>query len=388
MNLHQRDSNDEEHRDQTILHYWSYIRRPIDNPITAEEDTLTVVKLLLDKGADPMARDYEGFTPILLSAFNISGSKITNAVLNFFLEREEIGRLQKIDAMELAGAVIIHQCPRYDYIFTAFEYWHGALYLRLLETDGAGPIHKTPMKIGSTEEWVSSTELEHIFKDSSHCLIQSFLVRLRILSQLPGDNWDAIDIWLFFGFFHSDYNRIAYSEKFVEIMHLLWAMLESISHFDPDRDGLSAKTIMAVEKLVMVLTKLKKDDLKLEVLKTSLKLVLATDFDLDCADYFQSRFHPRSLVSFLKLFTMLADLPELLDEEIMGYLSKLVQRDRRDGRGRNLLLMARDLGDKKISHLLRAGRFEPYMVEGIKINYLPTVGLLIEAGSDDSNVGN
>jgi len=367
MNLHQRDPSDDEHRDKTILHHWCFFRRPIDNPITAEEDTLTVVKLLLDKGADPMARDYEGFTPILLSALNISDCEITNAVLNFLLERGEIGRLQKIDAMEFAGAVIIHHCPfNDDYLFKAFEYWHGALYLRLVETDGTdGQIYKTPMKSGRIVEWVSSTELEHIIKDSSDCLIQSFLVRLRILSKLPGENWDAIDLWLFRAFFlRDDCSRLEDEQRFVDILHILWAMLESISLFNSGEDGLGSLTIMAIEQLVMTLAKLEKDDLNVEAMKTSLKLTLATDnCHLDSSGILKRNQHVETL---FKLFTMLTDLPELLDEEIMGYLSKLVHRDRHDGRGRNLVLMARGIAGKN----------------------LPTVRLLLQAGADDPNADN
>jgi len=70
----------------TILHHWaSYC--PYD---LTEEDSLDIVQLLAEKGADLMVRDDEGFNP-LLTAANLSHTKM----LDYLLDQDEEG-IQRI----------------------------------------------------------------------------------------------------------------------------------------------------------------------------------------------------------------------------------------------------------------------------------------------------
>ena len=182
MRLDQRNPDD----GSTVLHHWA------GNPLgvlleerTEEESPLVVVKLLVEKGADPMALDNCGFTPIMIAAreFLPRTSRENFAIFDFLLENEAIHRQEKIDALELIGAVILSDPGNVLFFPKAFDYWRRALHLR--EMDGTEPaLLKTPMKRkeGLTTEWITSAQLEHVIQDSSQHLVQSFLVRLRIYS--------------------------------------------------------------------------------------------------------------------------------------------------------------------------------------------------------------
>jgi len=91
--------NQRNRKGQTVLHVWSDFR----HFRVTEEESLAVIKLILEKGASYllMARDHCGLTPIL-EAVLCENEK----VLNFLLESDSNDRLEKIDALELACAVI------------------------------------------------------------------------------------------------------------------------------------------------------------------------------------------------------------------------------------------------------------------------------------------
>jgi len=96
----------------------------MDRYISRQEDSLRVVKLLIENGADLLALDNWGFTR-LLEAANGShrGDLPTLSVLDFLLEREEYSRAEKIEAMELAGAVILQTIKNASLFHKAFDYW-------------------------------------------------------------------------------------------------------------------------------------------------------------------------------------------------------------------------------------------------------------------------
>jgi len=81
----------------TILDHW------IDLPHSCtEEESLVVVKYLIERGADLNVQDNKGFTPILKASL-----RQNLAVLEFFLKMNDINSMAKIDALELAGAAIL-----------------------------------------------------------------------------------------------------------------------------------------------------------------------------------------------------------------------------------------------------------------------------------------
>jgi len=127
--------------DGTVLHYWasgfyfSGFWKAVIRP--DQEDSLAVVKLLVEKGADVLALDDWGFTPLLVAANGLfSGDHLNLKVLDFLLEREEYSRAEKIEAMELAGAVILKNTKNASLFNRAFDYWRKALHLRHMKEDG------------------------------------------------------------------------------------------------------------------------------------------------------------------------------------------------------------------------------------------------------------
>lgn len=102
-----------------------------------KEQSLAIIQLLLDAGADPHAKNALGFTPITVAAYYSDLN-----VLDFLLERNEIGRMETIDALELVGAFIIRD-GKVNLMDKAFRNWRKSLKLRLIKSDGFGPIIKT-----------------------------------------------------------------------------------------------------------------------------------------------------------------------------------------------------------------------------------------------------
>lgn len=88
------------HNGSSLLHYWASVYELTPN----DPRILAVVQLLVGKGADLMARNKHGHTPIHVAA---GGDPCNHNVLDFLLERKEIDRVEKIVALELAGAVLL-----------------------------------------------------------------------------------------------------------------------------------------------------------------------------------------------------------------------------------------------------------------------------------------
>jgi len=124
-----------------------------------------LVKLLIDKGADLTAQGNPGFTP-LLSAANFNYPSWT--VLDYLLDRGEYSQMEKIEAMELAGAHILLNipCPIISQFPKAFQYWRQAHHLRQIEKERSGSSAEKILgrKIGRNVEWTTLDEIEDHFK--------------------------------------------------------------------------------------------------------------------------------------------------------------------------------------------------------------------------------
>jgi len=162
--------------------------------------SLEKFKLSLEDGAcDLNAFDGFGFNVILQVALgdvkNCMGKEPYLAVLDFLLERDDIPRVHKIDALELAGAILLSHDENHAKFALAFQYWRRALSLRLMDTE-EGPIYKTlaQYKNGQLSEWCSLEDLQRIEKDPVEREMQSFLVRIRIFA---GFGWRAACQYLF-----------------------------------------------------------------------------------------------------------------------------------------------------------------------------------------------
>ncbi len=281
LDLSQRDPKGSK---KTILHHWcsrsSWCSKCCCGPegIITEEETLVIVKLLINKGVDLTAPDSEGFTPILCAAAGGTTKGPPNFdCLDFLLKRDEISRLDKINAMELAGALILSDEKDPKCLLNhdiAFEYWRKALQLRQMETDSA--IEKIPLNIKSinTIEWVTSAQLEHVIQHPSEYLIQSLLVELRIYSGLKRENFN----FLLWGYLKSRCDQRGQLHRAIEFLNVFLAILEICLRFDDW--GFSQRTkIWAIERLASVLLHLLKHSpelLNIKTIQTSFDLILGT----------------------------------------------------------------------------------------------------------------
>lgn len=95
-------------KNYAALHHFTS-SQSYDNPF--DEDAARIVELFLAKGADLKARDIHGLTPLNVAAIgsrNNGSQECPNvSVLRYLLGREEVSLSEKIDALELAGAMIL-----------------------------------------------------------------------------------------------------------------------------------------------------------------------------------------------------------------------------------------------------------------------------------------
>jgi len=96
LKLDQRTYNGDTILHQRVKKQWLIVKR---RKLHRE---MAFFKLLVNNGADLMARDSYGFTPILIAAANGSWTG-----LDYMLERDDIIRKEKIDALEMAAARIL-----------------------------------------------------------------------------------------------------------------------------------------------------------------------------------------------------------------------------------------------------------------------------------------
>jgi len=322
MDLTQRGSL----KNGTVMHYWA--GGPYKTYKTAEDDSLGVVKLLIEKGADLKAVNTWGFTPLLEAANGRYGHRPNLKVLDFLLEKEDYSRAEKIEAMELAGAVILQNTRNSSIFHIGIDYWRKALHFRRqIELDDLGFIEKPRLNLKSvrTTEWNTSVELEDVIEHPDKFMIQSFLVRLRIFSS---KNWGAIQYLMAWVAFMEDFFRhLQYQRRFVDIFHIIWATLETLLSRSDLREngGAHRKAVEIVKKLIDVFTCLDRDTPDFwteEIIKTSLDLLVSATKFYDL------------IVCYLNRFVrMLSHLPRfLLNKDTMETLSSA-----RYQHGRNLL---------------------------------------------------
>jgi len=234
------------HTGRTLLHH------VMSNRFT-EEETLAMVILLVANGADLMARDKDGLTPLLTA---VNSFKWT--VLNYLLDRDCYSRTEKMEAMELAGAEILLETSLFP---KAFEYWRRAHQLRENEKEvsGSSAEKKLGRRIGRKVEWTSLAQLDQLEQEPNEHITQAVLVKLRILSGFNPHDHYWISSWYIS--YMSTYLQDSSDEewltmKFSQTVDIIWGMLDVIiSHLDPlstDHD----KIMTSVDSLVSSLSRL------------------------------------------------------------------------------------------------------------------------------------
>jgi len=327
---------------KTILQHWASKSLCYDDG-SHQGSLLELVQLLVEKGCLSSPRFY-GFTPLFLSA--TPGYRIRSlnfSVFDFLFEREEIDRLDKINALELAGAMILSYSSDPSQIPRAFAYWRRAHHLRYLI--GADPIPKEPIIFEKTPqrvEWTTLPQLEEIENDPSQHKIASLLVHLRVLFAVhPVD--------LVFGMSHflqSPVELVMYLNRphqgFAEAVDSLLIALEFIIRYDRVQ---RQDTVKIIEKFVILL---KRNPLCCtpELLKASAELIKAADLMMPTAFPLLETMGNRYDEMFtyiqilLRFVSILARHEDKINNSIMDALSQLVRHNGRMEGRLNLLLLA------------------------------------------------
>jgi len=205
---------------ETLLHYWAGFPRNFTG-----EDSLAIVKLLVDKGTHLVTCDSKGFTPLQTAAHD-SNLKI----LDYLLSRDEYGRTEKMIAMELSGAAILFDGANAPHSPKAFEYWRRAHQLRQMGIDVNGPSCEKVLgrKIGSHVEWTTLADLDQLEQHPEDYQIQAILVKLRILSSFPGNSHHTLSTWCIN--YLPESTSLEEDEKFTQILDVRWGMLDKVIH--------------------------------------------------------------------------------------------------------------------------------------------------------------
>jgi len=354
---------------ETVLYHWAggldlcefadgldFCEFFMDPGISYQEDSLRVVKLLVRKGADLLALNSWGFTPLIEAANGPCHGLPNLKVLDFLLERDEYSQAEKIEAMELAGAVILQNEKNPSLFPKCFDYWRKALQLRQMEGSGFIEKPRSNPKHTQTIEWSTSAELEDVMNHPDKFVIQSFLVRLRILSS---KSWSAINCLILSNLLGHCFAELQQRFKLDEIFEIIWATLEHLLSRSDLRENKVAQGMIGqvVEELIPVFSCLNTDSSEIrtkEVIKTSLDLIASA-----------TEFYELVTCSWIRLVRYIHHLPQrLLNTDAIETLSKV-----RDQRGQNLLYEA-----------IGVARFDD--------NLYATVRLLLYAGCDPNAIDN
>jgi len=327
---------------ETVLHrctdLYYHHERLTDN------DLLTVVKLLVEKGADLMTRDNQNFTPILTAANSSNW-----ASLDFLLERDEIHRMEKIDALEMVSVKEVrifkhHPDPNDPDYQRIFGYWRRALRLRPKED----PKIPLTLRSGRAGEWTNKEELEYVIQHPSEYHLQMYLAKLRVSSARSLgalSSTYADDRLLRQGIIYTYLNSLQKLYRFTELHNVLLATLETVSdaidRFGSQdiESGLGQLSYRCFDLFIWMLRELERQHRPLfnaGTFETILNALVATSSfrcTVRTADVYMN--------TLLDLVTRIAKLPEILTEgkndAIKTSLRKLVIQNSRDSRGRTLL---------------------------------------------------
>jgi len=343
---------------ETILHYFSGHPRGF-----TEEDSLAIVRLLVERGADLLARDIEGFTPILRAA-NSGYSRRNFSILDYLLELDGIGRMEKIDALELAGASILLDDRNAPLFPKAFDYWRRAHHLREMEKDASGSSAEKSLgpKKGGTMEWTGLAELEHVIQHPEEHKIQSLHVRFRVLSSR---SWEAVGMEAV-GVSMAIASGQNHTTAFVKRLEIRLVVLNTICRFNPcdALKGLHFKLrVSTVVTVTIIIDLLEKESLlPSEMYETSLDLILRALNLLKPDDFFANEFN-----LFNNLFAVMFRIPGMLSEE--SHRNSLIR------------LLRERVGSYQLGFLLLLAC---EYTENER--YLATIRLFLDAGADP-NVG-
>ncbi len=294
---------------------------------------------------------------------NIGENGSNLSLLEGLLERSYISVLHKIDALELAGTILLLQTDDADSVTQAFQYWNTAINLR----DGqAGSI---PSKVLLNDnsvahwrsvEWTTKDQLRELQHCPSDHKIQGIMTLQRILSNLSSSALIKFDPVLLVYC-----QKLGDNHQFTKLIEVCWVTLEASRHQQVlERDHLWMSGGF-IDQLIRTLYALKEERnliLTSEILRMSLELLSWMYLNMDIAVPSTRHIITRSTYH---LVSILAQLPQLITHEMMCCLHQLVRRrDRRNSKNDFYGL------------LLTTCHMAPIAIAPISIN------LLLKAGAD------
>jgi len=230
------------------------------------------VNLLVEKEADLQARDTSGFTPIM-SAADGNGWVPNITFLNCLLDRKEIPIKDKIEALEIAAAVLLGDEMNDDLFDIAFDYLTRARNVRNQENL---LLTFQPERNDRATEWITSTfNEEDIDQRFDEFPMQSILIRLRIFSAL---SWRAVYRYLWQPYISLYYFDQLNIENLNEL-DISLTMLETIRRFGLHEEGIWITTVKVVSMLARTFRVLRRTNdplYNVENLTTSFDLVSVT----------------------------------------------------------------------------------------------------------------
>jgi len=323
------------------------------------------VQLLLNNGVNPNVRDNTGCTVILYVAFG-HGRYPYLALLDALLVRDDISREDKIDALEMAGAVLLRRYGGREEVALAFRYWRQALTLRLLKTEDNLPIYKTPLKSAneSLKEWSTEEDLLLLEQDPSQHEMQSLLVLLRIFSGL---GWRAVHEHVFHYIQRFLFKELKSDGAISQALGISWVMFDTVLRSDrPYESDLCSTLLKFSNRLMSRLNHLPKDgpNFSSNNLQQIVEILIMADtlYFTDTNNPEAPAVETRRLTNLLAMVKILLSHPEMMTENVRLPLVQLFHRDSRDSSGRSLLL---------------------YTCYEIYSDYtLPAIRLLVQLGAD------
>jgi len=205
-------------------------------------------------------------------------------------------------------------------------------------------------------EWITPAQLEEAIQKTDEYSIQSFLVLLRIFST---KSWRATRL-IQAGLLFDIHRKLKpHQHRFAELVDLWWLLLETMSRFHEQEQGLSFSkdTAEVVEKLVWTLTQVGRDNPLLHtksIVMTLLKLLMAidpihmgvTEFFYGFGSYDYDKNYMRLLLQLVDLLAGMSVIES--NKDVKDCLFELLRRKRHTERGKTILHTACANIDRRI----------------------------------------
>jgi len=336
--------------------------------------SLILITALLKE--DFNASHIPGCSSILASAHD-DGTSHKQLLLEYFLAKDDIPRIDKIDALEMAGAVILGNNLNHETFPRGFQYWRRALALRMMDIEGCRPIYKMPTKSksGQLSEWSTLEELENMEQDPAQRIIQSFVVCLRIASS---HCWEAVHNYFlpsFIDFLWMGLLGTPNQCSVSQIFDISWTAVDTILRTERPHERQILLSVYEIEGLILDRFRFSLPfppaiglDLNLmnsENLQKLVDVLLMTNLTNPINGIETQVFHSSHKFHLCEMVRLFSVLPGMMTEEIWVSLREL---ERRDVRSRGFTLL----------HCICNMFCTPYYL----CYLLPSIRLLVQLGTN------